>query len=91
MIGYEEKFLSLTVRENRTMHGVGELAQWWKGLAALAEPGFNYQHPHGNSQLPVAPVPGEPMPSSSVCRHCTHEHTHVLHRHAGRQNKLLKY
>lgn len=73
MIGYEEKFLSLTARENRTMHGVGELAQWWKGLTALAEPGFNYQHPHGNSQLPVAPVLGNPLLASTGTAHtCTH-------------------
>lgn len=62
MTGYEEKFLSLAARENKAMHGAEELAQWWKGLAALAEPGFHYQHPHGNSQLPVAPVPGNQCP-----------------------------
>ena len=24
--------------------------------------GFNYQHPHGSSQLSVIPVPGDPTP-----------------------------
>jgi hypothetical protein len=49
-----------------------EVAQRLRALTALpADLGFNFQHPHGGSQMPVTPVSGNPTPS---------------HRHARRQN-----
>ena len=35
-------------------------------------PGFSSQQPHGSSQPPVTPVPRDLMPSSGLCRYCTH-------------------
>lgn len=44
--------------------------------------GFSFHHPHVGSQLLVAPIPGDPTPSSDLCGHCTH----VVHRHTRKQN-----
>ena len=42
---------------------------------------FDSQHPHYGSQPLITQVPGDPMLSSSLCRHSTH-----AHRHTCRQN-----
>jgi hypothetical protein len=53
--------------------GAGEIAQWLKAHDALPEdlPGFDSQHPHSSSQLPVTPGPGTLMFSSDFCGHQT--------------------
>ena len=45
-------------------------------------PRFGSKHPHGSSQPPITPVPGDPMPSSGLLEHCTQ----VVHIQACRQN-----
>lgn len=53
-----------------------------RDLATLSEdPGSVLQHPHGNLQLPIIPVPGTVMPSSGLHGHCIH----VVHIHIYRQ------
>ena len=38
-------------------------------------PGFNSQHPHGDSQLPETPAPRNLSPSSGHCTRVVHRHT----------------
>ena len=45
-------------------------------------PGFNSQHPHGNPQLSVTPVPAYLTTLSGLHEYCIH----VVHRHTCRQN-----
>lgn len=35
---------------------------------SCGRPEFNFQNPHGSSQLSVNPVPGHPMPCFDLCR-----------------------
>lgn len=67
------------------------MVQWLRALA-LAGPGFDSQHLYDASQPPVAPVPGDLMPSSEPTlgtRHtcCTDVHagqnTHGFLYHGG--------
>lgn len=59
------------------------MAQPIRALATLPiRPRPSSQNPHGSSQPPVNPAPGNPTPSSSLCRQCTH----TIQKHACRQN-----
>lgn len=53
--------------------GIREMAQGWSTQVQCLAPQFG-------SQPTVTPVPGDPMPSSGLCRHMayiyTHTHTH---------------
>lgn len=42
----------------------GKRAQVKNTGCSCREPGFNSQHPYGGSQLPLIPIPRDPMPSS---------------------------
>jgi hypothetical protein len=56
-------------------------------------PGLASQHPHGSSQLSITPVLRDPMPSSSLCTHCTrvvHRHTCVQAKHHTHKIKFKK-
>ena len=57
-----------------------------KSTGSCPGPRFNSQHPHDGSQLPVTPVPGDPMSSSGFCEHCMH----MLHRHTCRQSNRMQ-
>lgn len=62
----------------------GERAPWSRALAAPSRgPRFSPQHLHGSS-LPSTTVLGDPIPCSSLCRHCVH----MAHRNTGRQNTM---
>ena len=52
----------------------GEMAQW---LGALDSRGsrFNFQHPHGSTQLSVTPVPDD-LTLSHRCTYRQHTNTH---------------
>lgn len=49
-----------------------QTAQLLGVLVALSEDLGSSQDSHGSSQLPVTPVPGNLMPSSGLCGHCTY-------------------
>lgn len=59
------------------------MAQRLGALAALAEPGFGPQHPHGGSQPYVTPVLEDLMPSFFWPPWTPDMHT--VHRHGCRQ------
>ena len=49
--------------------------------------GFNFQHPHGGSQLSVTPAPGgNPAPSSGLYWHCMH----MVHIDVGKITHKIK-
>jgi hypothetical protein len=51
------------------------MAQWLRGLAALAEDLSSVPSTHvGGSQVPVISAAGEPTPSCGLCGHCAHMH-----------------
>lgn len=44
-----------------------------RALVSFRGLGSDSEHPHGSLQLmSVTPVPGNQLPSSDFCRHCTH-------------------
>lgn len=51
--------------------GAWTAAQQTRALALLLGPVFDPQNPRGGSQPFVTSVPGDPVPSSCLCRHCT--------------------
>jgi hypothetical protein len=60
-----------TPQSSKTNYRVA-LERWFSGeehRLLLQRPGFDSQHPHGCSQLPVFPVLGEPTTSSDPSGH----------------------
>lgn len=76
LTNYTENFRNMEVRE-----GAGEMAQWRRVLAALAQgPGFSSQETIYNLQSPTILVPEDPAFSSGLCGpqiHVWHIYTHT--------------
>lgn len=58
------------------------IASYSRGL------GFNFQHLHGRSSLPITLVLGDPMPSSGFCEYQVH--TWYTDTHAGKTLIYIK-
>lgn len=54
------------------IRGAGEMLRGQRAPAAFE--GFNSQHSYGVSQAFEIPVPGDPTPSSDLCRYQAHLH-----------------
>jgi hypothetical protein len=58
--------------------GSGEMIQWLRALTVLLkDPDLSL-----STQMPVTPLPGDPVPTSGLYGHCIH----VAYRHTHRQN-----
>lgn len=68
--------------------GAGEIAEWLRALTVVSEdPGFNSQHPCGNSELIITLVPGDPVPFSGLFAY--QAHTWYTYIDAGTQHKRV--
>lgn len=65
-----------------------EFSEQLRALAVIVEDPVLVPGTHMAVQVPVTPVPWVLMPSSGICRHCTH----VAHIHVCRQTHVpIKY
>jgi hypothetical protein len=74
---FKEKYSVL-----KYLRGLGDGLAIKRTGCSCRKPWFNFQHPHGSSQLPVTPVLGDPTPPSGLRGHCMH----LMNRYTRRQN-----
>ena len=77
--------LAYLMRPGPTEKPCLKMEKCWRDVIMIRSTGyscrghtFNFQHTHDGSQPSVTPVPRDLVPSSVLCRYCTH----MLHIHA---------